>query len=41
LTGLRELNKQKLIPATRLYAMERERERIQGSIGEAIAEMAK
>ena len=41
LTGLRELSKQKLIPATRLYAMERERERIQGSIGEAIAEMLK
>ena len=41
LTGLRALNEQKLIPTTRLYAMERERERLQGSIGEAIAQVAK
>ena len=41
LTGLRELNEKKLVPTTRLYAMERERERLQGSIGEAIANIAK
>jgi HlyD family secretion protein len=41
LTGLRELNEKKLIPATRLYAMERERERLEGAIGEAIANIAK
>jgi HlyD family secretion protein len=41
LIGLRELNEKKLIPITRLYAMERERERLQGSIGEAIATVAK
>ena len=41
LIGLRELNEKKLIPLTRLYAMERERERLQGSIGEAIANVAK
>lgn len=41
LIGLRELNQKKLIPATRLYAMERERERLEGAIGEAIANIAK
>jgi HlyD family secretion protein len=41
LIGLRELNEKKLIPATRLYAMERERERLEGAIGEAIANIAK
>ena len=41
LVGLRELNEKKLIPVTRLYAMERERERLQGAIGEAVANIAK
>jgi len=41
LIGLRELNQKKLIPATRLYAVERERERLEGAIGEAIANIAK
>ena len=41
LVGLRELNDKKLIPTTRLYAMERERERLEGVIGEAIANIAK
>ena len=41
LIGLRELNEKKLIPLTRLYAAERGRERLQGSIGEAVANIAK
>ena len=41
LIGLRELNGKKLIPAARLYAVERERERLEGAIGEAIANIAK
>jgi HlyD family secretion protein len=41
LIGLRELNEKKLIPRTRLYSMERERERLLGSIGETIAHIAK
>lgn len=41
LIGLRELDEKKLIPTSRLYAMERERERLQGAIGEAIANIAK
>ena len=41
LVGLRELNEKKLIPVTRLYAMERERERLQGDVGQAIANIAK
>jgi len=41
LIGLKELSEKKLIPVTRVYAMERERERLQGSIGEAIANIAK
>jgi|SRR5271165_1252263 len=41
LIGLRELNEKKLIPTTRLYTMERERERLEGNIGEAIANIAK
>jgi HlyD family secretion protein len=41
LTGLRELSQKQLIPTTRLYTMERERERLQGGIGEAIANIAK
>jgi HlyD family secretion protein len=41
LVGLRDLAAKNLIPATRLYAMERERERLEGSIGEAIASIAK
>jgi membrane fusion protein, type I secretion system len=41
LIGLRELNEKKLIPVTRLYQMEREREGLEGSIGQAIANIAK
>jgi HlyD family secretion protein len=41
LIGLRELDEKKLIPVTRLYAMEREQERLQGVFGESIAKMAK
>jgi len=41
LIGLKELSEKKLIPVTRVYTMERERERLQGSIGEAIANIAK
>jgi len=41
LVGLRELYEKQLVPATRVYAMERERERLQGVIGEAIANIAK
>lgn len=41
LIGLRELYEKQLVPATRVYAMERERERLQGVIGEAIANIAK
>jgi HlyD family secretion protein len=41
LVGLRDLYEKKLVPATRLYAMERERERLEGVIGEAIANVAK
>jgi HlyD family secretion protein len=41
LVGLRELNEKKLIPVARLYAMERERERLQGTIGDAVANIAK
>jgi HlyD family secretion protein len=41
LVGLRELYQKALVPATRLYAMERERERLNGVIGEAIQNVAK
>jgi HlyD family secretion protein len=41
LVGLRELLAKNLVPATRVYAMERERERLEGAIGESIANIAK
>ena len=41
LVGLRQLNEKKLIPTTRLYTMERERERLEGAVGESIANIAK
>ena len=41
LVGLRELDEKKLIPVARLYVAEIERERLQGVIGESIANMAK
>jgi HlyD family secretion protein len=41
LVGLRELKEKKLIPVARLYAMERERERLQGDIGQSAANIAK
>ena len=41
LVGLRELFAKQLVPATRVYAMERERERLHGVIGESIANIAK
>ena len=41
LVGLRELNDKKLIPVAQLYSREREREGLEGAIGEAIAHIAK
>jgi HlyD family secretion protein len=41
LVGLRELDEKKLIPVARLYVAEIERERLQGLIGESIANIAK
>jgi HlyD family secretion protein len=41
LVGLRELSEKNLVPVTRLYSMERERERLQGVIGQAITDAAK
>jgi HlyD family secretion protein len=41
LIGLRELSEKGLVPVTRVYSMERERERLQGDIGQAIANIAK
>jgi HlyD family secretion protein len=41
LVGLRELNDKHLVPVTRLYTLERERERLQGAIGQSIADSAK
>ena len=41
LIGLRSLGQKNLIPMTRVYAMERERTRLEGSIGQADADMAK
>jgi HlyD family secretion protein len=41
LVGLRGLSEKNLVPVTRLYAMERERERLQGVIGQAITDAAK
>jgi HlyD family type I secretion membrane fusion protein len=41
LTGLRSLKERELIPITRVLAMERERTRLEGIIGRAIADTAK
>ncbi len=41
LLGLRELSEKNLVPVTRLYTMERERERLEGVIGQAITDAAK
>jgi HlyD family secretion protein len=41
LKGLRELIKDELVPVTKLYAMERERTRLEGVIGRSLADMAK
>jgi HlyD family secretion protein len=41
LVGLHQLADKNLIPVTRLYSMERERERLEGVIGEARTEAAK
>ena len=41
LVGLRELAEKKLVPLTRVYAMERERTRLEGDVGRAVADIAK
>ena len=41
LVGLRELAGKKLVPVTRVYAMERERTRLEGDVGRAVADIAK
>jgi HlyD family type I secretion membrane fusion protein len=41
LTGLRYLKEKNLIPVTRVLAMERERTRLQGVVGRAVADTAK
>jgi HlyD family secretion protein len=41
LVGLRELAAKNLVPVTRVYAMERERTRLEGDIGRAVADIAK
>jgi HlyD family secretion protein len=41
LVGLRELAEKNLVPVTRVYAMERERTRLEGAIGRAVADIAK
>ena len=41
LVGLRELAGKNLVPVTRVYAMERERTRLEGDIGRAVADVAK
>ena len=41
LVGLRELAGKNLVPVTRVYAMERERTRLEGDIGRAVADIAK
>ncbi|MGO9741681.1 MAG: HlyD family type I secretion periplasmic adaptor subunit [Roseiarcus sp.] len=41
LVGLRELGAKQLVPMSRVYAMERERTRLQGDIGRADADAAK
>jgi HlyD family secretion protein len=41
LVNLRDLGKKQLVPMTRVYAMERERTRLEGVIGHSISETAK
>ena len=41
LVGLRELAGKNLVPVTRVYAMERERTRLEGAVGRAVADIAK
>jgi len=41
LIGLRELSEKKLVPVTRLYSMERERQRLEGVIGQMVTDAAK
>ena len=41
LVGLRELSEKNLVPMARLYAMERERERLRSVIGQAVTDAAK
>jgi HlyD family secretion protein len=41
LAGLRELAGKNLVPITRVYAMERERTRLEGAVGRAVADIAK
>ena len=41
LVGLRELAGKNLVPVTRVYAMERERTRLEGDVGRAVADIAK
>ena len=41
LVGLRELAGKNLVPVTRVYAMERERTRLEGDFGRAVADIAK
>jgi HlyD family secretion protein len=41
LVGLRELAEKNLVPVTRVYAMERERTRLEGAVGRAVADIAK
>ena len=41
LVGLRELAVKNLVPVTRVYAMERERTRLEGAVGRAVADIAK
>jgi HlyD family secretion protein len=41
LVGLRALAEKKLVPVTRVYAMERERTRLEGDVGRAVADIAK
>lgn len=41
LEGLRELHKKQLVPSTRLFSMERERSRLEGVIGQNLANTAR
>jgi HlyD family secretion protein len=41
LAGLRDLASKNLVPITRVYAMERERTRLEGAVGRAVADVAK